>query len=353
MKLFAGVTSALKAEFAWPSGDSPGNLDFRYEPPGPIIKVLKRALAPSFVPARAPGVRIRALFPSNGPVGRYRLSTQGGSWFIRVSSRFGNPELEKSITDYLVSQGGNVNPLIVAGETLQWNGQSFRVDVRPLIEGRHFNGSSEDLRNLAFTLAVCHHALKDFPRSREISTIASARNQRLAKIRERIAESLKHGKFDLFAEHASWAVAQKDWLAEMVEKFDPHLEERRGAQCVHGEIHLANVLFRARDGAAVLVDFEESVHSFKPPIWDLGFVVQRFCLRDHPLQSVVLERAVVLAESYGSPLPDLAPMMRQAAWSTMATIIDMRIFKGVSTPISEYNKFVRLERQGRSFEGLL
>lgn len=52
-------------------------------------------------------------------------------------------------------------------------------------------------------------------------------------------------------------------------------------------------------------------------------------------------------------MPPLAPMMRQAAWFTLATIVDLRISQGVVTPLSECDKFIRLERQARAFEGVL
>ncbi len=345
--------SILNAEFAWPGGDRPGHPDFPYEPPDTVIEVIKQALTPSFPPVVEPGACFRALRVPNGPVGRYRLITSAGSWFVRVSSRWGNPELERSITRYLASKGVNVNVLLVAGRPLQWNGQVFRVDVRPMIVGRHFSGSADDLYSLTSTLAACHRALINFSRADAVRAAASVRNQRLAKICDLIAAALKRDELGVFAEHASWATEHRDWLIDMTEQFEPRLDEYPNAQCLHGEIHPGNVVFRSNDGAAVLVDFEESVHVFAPPAWDLAFLVQRFCLCDDPSLSVGLQRLSVVANAYGSPLSGLARMMRQAAWFSMATIVDLRISQGVVTPMDEYDKFVRLERQTRGFEGVL
>ena len=257
------------------------------------------------------------------------------------------------MTSYLVNRGLSVNPLLVAGKTLRWEGSPFYIDVRPLIGGRHFNGSPQDLRNVASTLAACHRALRDFPKADDVRLAAAVRNRRLAKIRDRIAKALKSGTFWLFAEHAQWASVHRDWLAEMVEQFDPHLNEHPDAQCVHGEIHPGNVLLRASDSAAVLIDLEESTHVFMPPAWDLAFLVQRFCLRDNPPPPTALQRLAVVADGYGSPLPVLAPIMRQAAWFTMATIVDLRISQGVMTPVTECDKFVRLERQALNYKSVV
>jgi Ser/Thr protein kinase RdoA (MazF antagonist) len=157
----------------------------------------------------------------------------------------------------------------------------------------------------------------------------------------------------MFAEHATWASEQRAWLAIMAGGFEPRFDELAGAQCLHGEVHPANVLFRAADGTAILVDFEESVHVFAPPAWDLAFLVQRFCLRDNPPAVVRAARLSIVAEAYGRPLPALARMMRQAAWFSIAVILEARISQGLVTPRDEYEKFVRLEQQGQALESVL
>ena len=354
MKFFAGVMSVSKAEFAWPGGDRPGNVDFRYELPPSVPEAITRALAPSFPPVRATGARYQALRPPVGPVGRYKLSTpDDGSWFIRVSSRSGNPALEKVITNYLAGRGVNVNPLLVAGETLQWEEQVFRIDVRPLIEGRHFNRSTADVHVLAATLSSCHRALMSFPRAGEIRAAAVARSDHLGSICDRISDAVKRNHFELFCEHASWAAAHSSWLAKMVEQFDSCLHKRAGAQCLHGEIHPGNVIFRVDNGQAILVDFEESAHLFGPPAWDLAFLVQRFCLRDDPSPSVALQRLEVVSSEYGSSLSRLSHMMRQIAWFSIATAVDLRLSNRIVALVSEFDKFVRLEQQALRYEDIL
>lgn len=345
--------SVSNAEFAWPGGDRPGQPAFQCEPPDRVVEAIREALAPSFPPVMEPDARFGALRMPEGPVGRYRLTTPGGSWFVRVSSRWGNPELERSITSHLASHGVGVSALLVAGRPLRWNGHIFRVDVRPMIVGRHFDGSADDLSRLASTLAACHRALGAFSGAPAVRAAASVRNGRLATIRDLIVAALERDAFSVFAERASWAAEHRDWLSAMTKQFDPRLEEYPHAQCVHGEIHPGNVVFRSNGGAAVLLDFEESVHVFAPAAWDLAFLVQRFCLRDDPPPSIRRQRLAVVADAYGSPLPGLATMMRQAAWCSIAAIVDLRMSQGAVTPTDEYDKFVRLERQSRAFEGVL
>lgn len=345
--------SVLDAEFAWPGGDRPGRPDFEHEPPPAVIGAITRALASAFPAANEPDARLGALRPPTGPAGRYRLATARDAWFVRVSTRWGNPELERAITTDLSMRGVSVNPLLVAGRPLQWNDNVFRVDVRPMIAGRHFASSPSDLQRVAATLGACHRALVDSPSAMSVRAAASARYERLAKIRDLLVDALKGETFELFAEQAAWAMRHRDWLAVMADRFEPRLDERPEAQCLHGEVHPGNVLFRVDDGAAVLVDFEESVHVFAPPAWDVAFLVQRFCLFDDPTPAVARERLAIVSRAYGPRVADLAWMMRQAAWFSVAAILDMHLSQGIVTPPTEYDKFVRLERQSRAFEDLL
>ena len=137
----------------------------------------------------------------------------------------------------------------------------------------------------------------------------------------------------------------------MAEEFTPLLDRVEGAQCLHGEVHCANVIFD--DGRAVLVDFEESVHTFAPPDWDLAFMVQRFCLEDRPAHAPARERVASMEEAYGSPLPPLAAMMRQTAWFSIAKIVALRSFWDIETPAPEHRKFVALEHQAQEYEGVV
>jgi Ser/Thr protein kinase RdoA (MazF antagonist) len=256
------------------------------------------------------------------------------------------------LLDYLTSQQVLVNPLLVAGITLNWSGRTYRVDVRPLVEGRHFNGSLDDLRSLASTVAACHKALVAFPQADAIRASAVSRYNRFAEALDLIATAVHRQDFSLFAEQQDWAFEHRNWLAEMVEQFTPHFDRYPGAQCLHGQIHPGNVLFRYTDGAAVLVDFEEALYTFAPPAFDLAYLVQRFCLRDTPTPEIMHQRLDILSAHYGAISP-LADMMRQLAWYSMVAIVECRVYQNIAVTASEFNKFVRLEGQAQALVGVV
>ena len=342
-----------EAEFAWPSGDVPGVLEFRHEPPSRVREAIIEAVKPSFAPlAAARTTQVHSLSAGDGPAGRYRVATECGTWFIRVSARQGVPQREQEFVRYLDQQGVMVNPLLAAGVPLHWEGRQFRLDVRPFIQGRHFDGSPEDVRQVARSVAACHRALTHFPDADAVRAAAARWNRGLADVVGRLAEALSSADGGLFAERAPWMKAHRAWLTRMTRACTPLLDEAADAQCLHGEVHPGNVCFTA-GGEAVLVDFEESVHRFAPPAWDLAFLVQRFCLSDEPSLELARQRLHLVADGYGVALPPLAEMMRQAAWHSLATLLWLRFEEGIVAPAQEYDKFVHLEQQVACYEGVL
>ena len=340
-----------QAEFAWPGGDNPGELNFEESVCSDYAKYILRSLEKVFPSWSAEDCRVTSLYPTDGIVGRYRITSPEDILFVRISSRMGHPILEKEVVDYLVVDGVSVNSIIYS-EKIEWQGKTYRLDVRPFLDGRHFDGSNDDVGMLAGTLRILHRSFKTFRGEGRVKDLASKRYRRLSRIMELVAHSLRVRRFDIFAEYAIWTKENEDWLNEMAEQFDPKIQCHAAAQCLHGEIHPGNVVFLA-DGAPVLLDFEESVHVYAPPSWDLAFFVQRFSLSDNPDRVTLMDRLELIAKEYGRPLPKLAETMRQASWLAMAVIFDLYITYNIVTPLSEYEKFVRLERQARNLEGIL
>ncbi len=293
---------------------------------------------------------IRALTQPEGAAGRYAVTGRDGrEWFVRVSARWGEPGLEREITGYLRERGVAANHLAAAGLRLEWDEDWLRVDVRERVRGRHFDGSIEDLRALARTLSDCHQALRDFPRADRVRELAERRFTSLDETRTRMKEELGRGHFGFFCQDTAWGRAHAGWLGVLAQQFQPRCDLLESSQCLHGQIHQANVLYAP---GPVLVDFEEAVQTYAPVRWDLAYFVQRFCLHDGVAPDIVRARLEAVREAYGAPLGDVSGMMRHTAWLSMVILVRYRQ-SGIESPIAEYEKFVRLEEQARQLRGLL
>jgi hypothetical protein len=340
-----------RAEFGWPGGDRPGELVFR-EPVPPDVRAAILTSIAGKLPSLGRDTTLDALTTPDGAVGRYRLATPSAAYFIRTSVDWGHPALEQSITAWLRDHGLAVNHINLAGLDLHYAGRHLRLDIRELLDARHDDGSLTDLRALSVSLAECHRLLRAFPGAAEVRGHAAVRFTHLAKVRVVIQSALDREDWHAFAGDPAWGRQHAEWLCEMVAHYNPRFDELPGAQPLHGQVHRANVLFRRSNSAPVLVDFEEAVQTFAPIAWDIGYLVQRFCLDDAPEPALLRDRLAAIRAAYGAPAPGLAEMMRHCAWYCMAILVDYHQ-RGIVNPIDEYDKFVAHEVQARELAPLL
>jgi hypothetical protein len=348
---FVLQSNSPRAEFGWPGGDRPGEVVFR-SPVANEVRDAIVAVVADALPEFRDGATLMALTPPDGAIGRYRLATPKSACFVRVSARIGDAELEQAITGWLKANGLAVNHLEIAGLPLSYGGHELRIDVRELLDARHDNGSLDDLQQVAFAVSKCHQLMRTFPRIEDIKARASERFSKLSDVRDAMSQGLAEKSWSAFSSDETWAMRNSDWLRAMVDGYAPRFDQMDSAQGLHAQVHRANVLFRRVDARAVLLDFEESVQTFAPVAWDMAYFVQRFCLPDAPDEMGLRDRLRVVRDAYGSPVPCLAAMMRQTAWFSMAILFDYHQ-RGIISPISEYDKFVRLETQARELAEIL
>ncbi|BBD09320.1 aminoglycoside phosphotransferase family protein [Desulfovibrio ferrophilus] len=332
------------AEMAWPGGDAPEELEFTATVNEQKAKGIQQVLAALGVEAGG-DAELHALRQTDSLAGRYRVLTKNQDLFLRISTRPGQPETEKELLSYLAKGGAHVNPILATG-WIDWRAERFRADIRPFLAGRHFTGTSAEIRSIADSLGKTHRLLKSYPGSAQIKAIATARYSHFEIMKNRIATDLASERTEIFKEHEFWAIEHIDILKEMIQGFRPRFEALENAQCVHGEIHPANVIHH--NDRAVFVDFEEAPHTFAPPGYDLAFFVQRFLMRDQPAPRLLDERLRISEQSYGATFPPLAEMMTQICRLSMIHIIHARAYENLMTPFSEYEKFIALERQARA-----
>jgi hypothetical protein len=349
---FTGKMSVVKAELAWESGDRPDEPDFG----APVSRVNRETLArflSSVCGWRTEDIgSIRALRETPSLAGRYCVSVRGRNWFVRVTTRWGDPELERSIVSYLHACDAPVIPFLHAGLELKVDDARYRTDVRPLIPGRHYSGSTADSLAIARALATCHRLLAGYPRRDDVREKANERVGNIADAWKVIARACADDDYSVFGPGSSWARENKAWLEEIGSLWEPVLHQHHDAQVLHGEIHPANILFAAEDNRPVLLDFEESVSMFAPPSWDLAYFVQRFVLRDDELTDVRNPHVSDVLSAYGADAPDLYAMMRQAAASCIGLYVHLTVREQVSTPVSELEKFYRLDRQAAALQAV-
>lgn len=336
------------AEYGWLPGRLPGDPHFG-RPVSPALSGRLVAAASRMLGwADAAGASLDALGPGRGPAGSYALNRGRDSWFFRVSSRHGHPKLEWDLLRFLASAGLPVNVPVSPPGILKANGRDYRIELRPLLVGKVFSGSSAELVRLAAVVAELHLALRRWPGRSRVRRIATARYRTLEAARLNVAAELRRGKTGLWRERSGWARRRLRPLLALLDEAPLRLDQQPGAQCLHGEVHTGNVLFiRHRP---VLLDFEESVRHFAPPAWDFGFIAQRFAAAPG-LPSAECRRRIRILERHGGLGPrQLAAAMRDICRYSLAVLACQRIEERVLAPVAEYEKFLRFAAAAHKLE---
>lgn len=331
-------------ELAWPKGDMPepyhqNEIDFSVK-----IKLKK-------IVEHVSGHKINKIFSvvpyiSNSVVGRFAAETEKDFFFIRISKRTGDLENEIKILDYLFKNNAAVNP-IVYSKIIDFESDLLRIDIRPYIESRFFNNSKEDIYKLGKGLGEIHKLLKKFEPKECLKKNSIKRYESLKSIKELIKQ-----ENDSFSDYSGWIKKNSSLLNEFEKKFDPFFHLYREASLIHGEVHPGNVIFSKKNDKIFFIDFEESVHTFAPITWDIGFVVQRFFLNDLPKKEIIKKRIDIFESGYGKKLPPFFDMMEQIVFFSLSVVFNLAL-NGVFTPVSELIKFSKIYKNIQNYKGVL
>lgn len=346
--------SIFEADMAWDSSVRPARIVFKSEVPPGIRDALLTVIG-EYIPEIKKGGRpvLASLKPSIDPAGHYCLRAGGKKVFLRVTRRRRkNPDLEDVTAFYLSNCGIKVNQPTFTGLNILWKDRDYPVAAFPFMEGRHFNGSDDDLKAAVAAIRLMHKALKSFKFVKRVKANAIKTADSLHKIKIMIADSLKKDDFSMYREGAGWARDNASWLNIMAEEFNPYLCKLPGAQCIHGEPHLGNIIFSNRNGSAMITDFEEVPDSYFPPAFDLAYICHRFCM-DGAIKDKFRHRLNVVKNAYGALPGNLGNMLRQVCWYNIALIIYRTVSRESFVPAEEYEKFVKLERLSLEVNGWL
>lgn len=330
-----------KAEYGWQNGKAPeGNLCFNTLVPDNVAtiisKVVKRYLKNN------QDIRfIHCLYNQDTFAGSYCVTTSKTKWFVRITSRTGDVKLESDLLDYLSRRGVSAN-LICFSTTIQDDKKrEYRLDIRPFISGQHFTGTTDELESLLLHLGHLHKVLNEFPGSTVIKKKAAARYNTLKKMWNHVHRAVSTGQFDIFHEAELWAENNRVGLEKMARHFKPDFHLSEDAQPLHGELHTGNVVFEGIH--PVFIDFEESIQIYASPLWDLAYVIQRFCFWENPTTEQLADRCRLVLRKFEPDVNYLINMMRQSAWLSITVLLDLRLNKNVVSPVSEYEKFIEME----------
>lgn len=156
---------------------------------------------------------------------------------------------------------------INANTALELN--SHNCYIYPLLEGIRLPSTHGVLKQLGTALATVHSALKEYPLQKEVVANSVRRMSLLNDIREQIAQgSLVVGPFP-------------DYVKKLAQNKHLIFTKGAGTQVLHGDLHPGNMLLV--NNAIYFFDFEDTLHSYLPLIYELALVLERMvfvCQKD-------------------------------------------------------------------------
>jgi hypothetical protein len=342
-----------KLEFGWPNGNECGVIKFNKVINAGWCSLVINKFKDSFAELnKNDNFEITSLHDTKEISGSYKIQTTSNCWFMRISSRIGFAELEKTITNYANKMGCDLNPIISTLE-FEWNDENYRADIRPYIDGRHYNNTLSDIEAVARSLSKIHSTFKDIPSKNDVCQNQMRISKNHGDIINKISIALDLNDFSLFLNYEKWACTNRNWLKKLVKSYTPNFYEYKGAQVLHGQPHTGNVVFQQDSGKAILVDTETCAYVYAPPEFDLAYFVQRFILNDNLKDIDIKKRLYAVEKGYSLPLKPLSNMMQQLSWYSIVSAFHFLLTENVSIPLEELNKFVQLEYKATQFDEFL
>ncbi len=328
-----------EAEYAWPDASVPGKLEFVYPVSETQKKIIFDTLEKEANLQELKSASLSALQPVNGLVGKYQLTLHNEHYFVSVSERKRGFDEEKQVIDYLLENEMQLSNYYVIGLSFLNSNTNFYLSINKFLPGEHFGGGIDQLRQLCIAVKQCHRLLKKYPGASRISQNTLRRINLLLDSEKLLRDELMKDGRNMNS--AMMDIMNASDLSEL---------EASHAQVVHGEIHRGNVIFI--DNQAVLIDFEECVHSYFSPLWDVAYLFQRFCLFDWPNEHQYKERLSVIKSYFDLDESCLFHYMRLAIKLIILVAHYNDVIGSYRTPLREYDKFIKLYAQIDYYQGV-
>lgn len=177
------------------------------------------------------------------------------NYFIKCfqQEHFEHYQQAEHVARWLQMQGVNANSAL--------SSDSKSYFIYPFLDGTRLKSSIDVLKKLGSSLAKMHEALRNYPLQDSIKTRTNKRISKLNEIREQIAKGIiKIGPFP-------------DYVRSLALNGDLNFTQGADFQAIHGDLHPGNMMMV--DNHVYFFDFEDTLHSYLPIIYELALILER------------------------------------------------------------------------------
>lgn len=283
------------------------------------------------------------------PFGFYKLESKafGLTWFIKIVpiNLLEQQDRANNIAQVVQQQGIKTNCLLDDFPKILDN--KYGLLAYPWIAGRYLRPNKREMQLLGHNLAHLHLALRDLPMK---SAIKEAADERFDHIEEIVRKILSGDyNFGPFPERIRLWIEEK-WRKPSYSK---------SSQVIHGDLNIGNILF-SEEGSITFLDFEDTIHSWLPPKFDLAMALERFTLINTPDNQQAQNLSWDVLETYikispNKPFEKTGDLYQTLLWLALRSCCLLNIMEdqGQGSFIEEWKKQLNLLDHLESRKSLL
>jgi Ser/Thr protein kinase RdoA (MazF antagonist) len=332
-------------------------IDLEFPVPESYLAVLRRILRlyPKF------SARInsyKAWRPCDGTslVNHYLLKTEAGDYLLKLKEQpdsrnirllnelvaFLETKLESLVSPQQDSRG-DLYPLF------RDESAEYLVELVYFVDGDYFQGQDGLLPPIAEAVASLHQILREYPKKADLQENTTRNESIITSGYDDIKGAQFKRKDDRLV---CWLLENQDYIRRLISDYEPVKSLPYDTQIIHGDLNRGNILLTRNSGKVYLFDFEDTIISYLPLVFELSFVIQRFILYDSPNVEKLFYRLDTFFEHYNSInhiridlLKDISYLLRLLSYrSTIKNVLAIQDDDNAFDEV-ELNKFVYLESQ--------
>jgi Ser/Thr protein kinase RdoA (MazF antagonist) len=304
------------------------------------------------------------LYKGNEKNGNNFRADAGSVSYVLKKSRINEPESQKLVNECIAYLKGKSVPVPEIIPTL--NGSTFYEEGRDIfclygfIGGENFDGSGDELENVAVGIGRLHKALENLPYKDEVKKLKGEviRHDRelLENISKKLRENGERTEFD------SYVLGILDEIDECSREIGGAEIDGLPFQAVHYDLHPHNVLFNGESKEVLaFLDFDPLCYSQRAR--DVGFGMHRFARtygekteRKLDVGAGLNDRANLFLKAYietnqikDEEIKALPLLIQDEAIRRVIIILDNHYFKNDTTWSFDLGKQVTTLREGKLF----
>lgn len=266
------------------------------------------------------------------------VADDGRVFFVKraTAENLGSQVRSNALAEWLAKRGVRTSTATVQTTTTSGEG----VFAFPYVDWRMVDLKADELAATGRAVAGLHAVLAAHPGLPEWRERTAQRIADLSDLRRAIARGLTKPRL------------HGERIRELAGHADADFSAMDGAQPLHGDLHLGNLLMPRDEAEPIFVDFEDVFHSVLPARFELALFIERAILNRERNDEAAAALARSFLEAYFEGRPNLVSAflasgpqtLRALSLRSLCVIVDCERH-GVEIEAAEWDKFMSLFAQ--------